>query len=446
MQGSGVLDSKKLKTLYLEFFKQKNHKVIPSAPLVPQSDSTVLFTTAGMHPLIPYLLGQEHPSGRRLVNVQKCLRTDDIFDIGDDSHLTFFEMLGNWSLGDYFKSDSIRWSFEFLTGKEWLGIGQDRLSTTVFAGDEDASRDEESAKIWKEVGMPEERIFFLPKKDNWWGPIGETGPCGPDTEIFYDTDKDSCGADCRPGCTCGKYFEIWNNVFMQYNRNVDGKYEPLGQRNVDTGMGVERTVACLGKMQSVYEIDTFAPVMSKLAEITSGTSVGEVDLAKQERSRRIIADHVKASTFIMAEKIVASNVGRGYILRRLLRRAVRHGKILGIENEFLCGLVEVVIEVYRNDYPILEQNEEFILKETASEEARFRTTINRGLGKFNRLSTEKGRIDGKDAFLLFQSFGFPIEITKELAGEKGIEVDVKGFDEEFARHQQLSRQAAEKRA
>ncbi len=438
------LDSKKLKTLYLEFFKEKNHKVIPSAPLVPQYDNTVLFTTAGMHPLIPYLMGQEHPAGRRLVNVQKCLRTDDIFEIGDDSHLTFFEMLGNWSLGDYFKNESIRWSFEFLTDKGWLAIDLDRLYATVFAGDEDAPRDEVSAKIWRDVGMPVERIFYLPKKDNWWGPVGDTGPCGPDTEIFYDTEKEACGPDCRPGCACGKYFEIWNNVFMEYNRTPDGKYEPLKQKNVDTGMGVERTVACLSGMKSVYETDTFKPLMTKILEITGTQLSVEVEDTGKERSRRIIADHVKAATFIMAERVSASNVGRGYILRRLLRRAVRHAKILGIEKEFLSELAKVVIETYKTDYPILEQNSQFIMSEAISEETRFRNTLNRGLGKFGRLSAEKGKIDGKDAFLLFQSFGFPIEITKELADEKGIQVDVKGFDEEFMKHQQLSRQGAEK--
>ncbi len=438
------LDSKKLKTLYLEFFKEKNHKVIPSASLVPQYDNTVLFTTAGMHPLIPYLMGQEHPAGRRLVNVQKCLRTDDIFEIGDDSHLTFFEMLGNWSLGDYFKNESIRWSFEFLTGKGWLAVDRDRLYATVFAGDEDAPRDEVSAKIWRDVGMPVERIFYLPKKDNWWGPVGDNGPCGPDTEIFYDTGKEACGPDCRPGCACGKYFEIWNNVFMEYNRTPDGKYEPLKQKNVDTGMGVERTVACLSGMKSVYETDTFMPLMTKILEITGTQLSVEVEDTGKERSRRIIADHVKAATFIMAERVSASNVGRGYILRRLLRRAVRHAKILGIEKEFLSELAKVVIETYKTDYPILEQNSQFIMSEAISEETRFRNTLNRGLGKFSRLSAEKGRIDGKDAFLLFQSFGFPIEITKELADEKGIQVDVKGFDEEFMKHQQLSRQGAEK--
>jgi alanyl-tRNA synthetase len=438
-----MLDSKKLKTLYLEFFREKNHKIIPSAPLVPLHDKSVLFTTAGMHPLVPHLLGLEHPSGKRLVNVQKCLRTDDIFEIGDDSHLTFFEMLGNWSLGDYFKKESITWSFEFLTSPDWLDLDKNKLSVTVFAGDRDAGRDEESADIWRSIGIPELRIFYLPKEDNWWGPVSTTGPCGPDTEIFYDTGKVPSGPDCRPGCKCGKYFEIWNNVFMEYNKTAEGKYEPLKQKNVDTGMGVERTTSCLNGMKSVYEIDTFAPLILKIHEIAGDLLLINEDPGK-ERSRRVIADHAKAATFIMAENVSPSNVARGYILRRLLRRAVRHGKILGIEKEFVSELAKVVIEFYKSEYPILEQNSEFILNETIKEEERFRTTLDRGLRKFGRLSDEKGKIDGKDAFLLFQSFGFPIEITKELADEKGISVDTKAFEVEFAKHQHVSRLGAEK--
>jgi len=436
-----MIDSNKLKKLYLDFFKTKRHKVIPNAPLIPENDPTVLFTTAGMHPLIPFLLGLSHAQGKRLVNVQKCLRTDDIFEIGDDSHLTFFQMLGNWSLGDYFKKEAIEWSIEFLTSKEWLGLNKEKISVTVFAGDNDAPRDEESAKLWKSVGIPEDRIYYLPKKDNWWGPAGETGPCGPDTEMFFDTGKDPCGKDCKPGCFCGKYFEIWNDVFMQYNKTSDGKYELLKQKNVDTGMGIERTVAVLNKMSSVYEIDIFKPIVDKIKEIARIKIPNE----KQEKSIRIIADHTKAATFIMAEEISPSNVERGYILRRLLRRAIRHGKILGIEKEFLTELMKVVIDTHKKEYPLLEKNRKFVFEETAKEEQKFRNTINRGLKKFEEIAKNARKIDGNDAFLLFQSFGFPIEISKELADEKGIEIDEKGFEEEFRKHQEISRIGAEKK-
>jgi alanyl-tRNA synthetase len=427
--------------LYIEFFKEKSHKVIPNAPLVPQEDPTVLFTTAGMHPLVPFLLGQPHPMGKRLVNVQKCLRTDDIDKVGDDFHLTFFEMLGNWSLGDYFKEEAIKWSFEFLTDKKWLGLDKGRIYVTVFAGDKDLPRDEESAKIWQSIGIPKERIFYMPKEDNWWGPVGDTGPCGPDTEMFYDSGKEPCGKNCKPGCSCGKYFEIWNDVFMQYNKTKEGKYELLKQKNVDTGMGVERTVAILQNKKSVYEIDTFKPIVDKIKEIAKI----ELPNEKQERSIRIIADHVKASTFIAAEEIVPSNVDRGYVLRRLIRRAIRYGKIIGIEKEFLNDLVKIVIEIYKERYPHLKEKKEFILNEIKKEELRFRNTLERGLKKFEEIVKNVKKIDGKNAFLLFQSFGFPIEMTKELAKEYGVQVDEEGFEKEFEKHKEISRVGAEKK-
>ncbi|MBI2543113.1 MAG: alanine--tRNA ligase [Candidatus Aenigmarchaeota archaeon] len=435
------VDSEKLKELYLEFFKQNNHKIIPNAPLIPEEDPTVLFTTAGMHPLVRYLLGQPHPLGKRLANVQKCLRTDDIDEVGDESHLTFFEMLGNWSLGEYFKEDAIRWSFEFLTAKKWLGLDKKRLYISVFAGDKDAPRDEESAKIWQSLGIPKERIFYLPKKDNWWGPAGTTGPCGPDTEMFYDTNKKPCGKDCKPGCSCGKYFEIWNDVFMQYNKTQEGKYELLKQKNVDTGMGVERTVAALQNKKSVYEIETFKPIVEKIKKISKIKSPDE----KQEKSIRIITDHIRASTFVLAEEIVPSNVDRGYILRRLIRRSIRHGKLIGVEKEFLSDLVTIVIELYKKDYPNLEKRKKFILDELKKEELKFRNTLERGLKKFEEIAKQVKKIDGKNAFLLFQSFGFPIEMTKELGNEIGVEVDDKGFKKEFERHQQISRVGSEKK-
>jgi alanyl-tRNA synthetase len=438
-----MIDSKKLINIYLEFFKQKNHKIIPNVPLVPQEDPTVLFTTAGMHPLIPFLLGQPHSLGKRLTNVQKCLRTDDIDEVGDDFHLTFFEMLGNWSLGDYFKKEAIEWSLEFLTDKKWLGLDKKRIYVTVFVGDKDVPRDEETAKIWKNVGIPKERIFYLSKKDNWWGPVGEAGPCGPDTEMYYDTGKKPCGKDCKPGCpnNCGKYFEIWNDVFMQYNKTPEGKYELLKQKNVDTGMGVERTVAVLQNKKSVYEIETFKPIVDKIKETSNIKKPNE----KQEKSIRIIADHIRASTFILAENIVPSNKDRGYILRRLIRHSIRHGKLLGIEKKFLAGLASIVINIYKRDYPHLEKNKNFILEEITSEESKFLETISQGTKKFDEIVKQKHRIDGKDAFLLFQSFGFPIEITKEIAEEIGVIVDEKGFEEEFKKHQEISRVGAEKK-
>jgi alanyl-tRNA synthetase len=435
------MNSEKLKKLYLEFFKKKQHKIIPNAPLVPEEDPTVLFTTAGMHPLVPFLLGHPHPLGKRLVNVQKCLRTDDINEIGDSSHLTFFEMLGNWSFGDYFKEDAIKWSYEFLTDKKWLGLDKNKLNVTVFAGDDDAPKDEESVRIWKSLGIPKERIFYLPKKDNWWGPAGSTGPCGPDTEIFYDSGKQKCSKECKPGCSCGKYFELWNNVFMEYNKTAEGKYELLNQKNVDTGMGVEHTAAMLQNKKTVFEIDIIKPIVDKIKEIARIKFPDE----KEEKSIRIIADHIRASTFIMSEDIAPSNVDRGYVLRRLIRRSIRHGKIIGIEKEFLSDVIKVVIDTCKRDYPILEKNKEFILAEAKKEELKFRNTLERGLKKFEEIIKQTRRIDGKDAFLLFQSFGFPIEITKELANESGISLDERGFDEEFKKHQELSRIGAEKK-
>jgi len=432
------LDQNKLKKMYMKFFKSKKHKEIPNVSLVPENDPTVLFTTAGMHPLVPFLLGQPHPNGNRLVNVQRCLRTGDIDEVGDDFHLTFFEMLGNWSLGDYFKKNAIEWSFEFLTGEKWLGLDKEKIFVTVFAGDDDAPKDDASADVWKSVGIPEERILYLPKKDNWWGPAGATGPCGPDTEMFYDTGKKECGADCKPGCSCGKYSEIWNDVFMEYNKTEDGKFELLDQKNVDTGMGVERTIAVLQGKSNVYETEIFAPIVEKIKELAGGDD---------ERSIRIIADHIRASTFILGDEItvVPSNVDQGYILRRLIRRAIRHGKLLGIADEFLSSLAEIVIDVHKKDYPQLKEKKDFILDELKKEEKKFRKTLAKGLKKFQQIAKEKKELSGEDAFLLFQSFGFPIEMTKELGDEIGVEVDVEGFDEEFEKHQKISRVGAEKK-
>ena len=429
-----MINSDELKRLFIEFFKQKNHKVIPNASLIPENDPTVLFTAAGMHPLVPFLLGQPHPLGKRLVDVQKCFRTTDIDEVGDAFHLSFFEMLGNWSLGDYFKEQSIKWSFEFLTSKEWLNINKDKLYITIFKGDGDAPKDEESAKVWQEMGIPKERIFYLPKKDNWWGL--DAGPCGPDTEIFYDTGKKTCGIKCAPGCSCGKYNEIWNNVFMQYNKTADGKYEPLKQKNVDTGMGVERTTAVLQGKDNVYETEMFIPLVKKIKELAK---------EENEKSIRIIADHARAATFILAERIVPKNVDQGYVLRRLIRRSIRHGKLLGIEDNFLGKLLKIVIEMYSKEYPHLKENEDFIISELEKEEKKFKKTLAKGLRKFEQISKDRKVIDAENAFLLFQSYGFPIEMTVEMGKERGIDVDVNGFQEEFKKHQEISRAGSEKK-
>ncbi len=436
------MNAKELKKKYFEFFREKQHKLISSASLIPEHDPTVLFTTAGMHPLVPYIIGHPHPSGKRLVNVQKCIRTGDIEQVGNASHLTFFEMLGNWSLGDYWKKQAIEWSFEFLTSKKWLGLDENKLYITVFKGDKDAEKDEESAKIWKSLGIPKERIFYLPKKDNWWGPAGSIGPCGPDTEMFMDTGKEKCSKNCKPGCSCGKYFEIWNDVFIQYNKTKEGKYTHLKQKTVDTGMGVERTAAMLQEKKTVYEIETFAPIIEKIKELAKIDNPNK----KQELSIRIIIDHVRASTFVLGDNlgIVPSNLDQGYILRRFIRRSIRHGKLLGIEKEFLAELAEIIIDIHKSDYVELEKNKNFILNELKKEDEKFRQTLEKGLRKFEKMSTDK-KISGKEAFLLFQSYGFPIEMTEELSSEKGIKVDKKGFEKEFEKHQELSRVGAEKR-
>ncbi|MFH1473639.1 MAG: alanine--tRNA ligase [Candidatus Aenigmatarchaeota archaeon] len=449
------MDSEKLKKLYIEFFKQKGHNVIPNASLIPENDPTVLFTTAGMHPLVPFLLGQPHPRGKRLVNVQKCFRCDDIDEIGDNRHLTFFEMLGNWSLGDYFKKEAIEWSFEFLTSI--LGLDPKRIYVSAFEGDENAPRDEESIKAWSElfktVGIEPKvnvplseggRIFIYDKKMCWWGPVGQTGPCGPNSEMFYDTCRKhnpKFGKVCHPSCDCGRFIEIWNDVFMEYNKKPDGSYEKLKQRNVDTGLGVDRVLTVFQGKETVFDTETFMPIIEKVKEFVNLKSLDE----SQKISIRIITDHIRAATFILAEKIVPKNVEHGYILRRLIRRAIRHGKMLGIEEGFLNDVAKVVIDINKNDYPHLLSNRDFILDELRKEELKFRKTLAKGLRKFNEISKDKKRIDGKNAFLLFQSYGFPIEMTVELAKENKIEVDVKGFEEEFEKHQKLSRAGAEKK-
>lgn len=438
-----------LRKKYIDFFVSKGHKQIPGSSLIPENDPTVLFTTAGMHPLVPYLLGETHPSGNRLTDYQKCIRTGDIDAVGDALHLTCFEMLGNWSLGDYFKKEMIPMSFEFLTSSQWLGFDPAKLSVTVFAGDGDAPRDEESAAIWKSMGIPEDRIYFLPKEDNWWGPAGETGPCGPDTEMFIDTGKEPCGSDCRPGgCSCGRFFEIWNDVFMQYNKQKDGSFLPMSRQCVDTGMGIERTVTMMQGKKSVYDTEIFQPILKALGELASVT-YGENE--ETDISLRIIADHIRTASFILGDDrgVKPSNLGQGYILRRLIRRAVRHGRKLGISDHFLSVPAKIVIDMYSEPYPEMARNEAFILEELQNEEERFRQTLSKGLQEFeklvpNLLKNPQKVIPGRVAFRLYDTFGFPVEITQELAAEHGLSVDRDGFDEAFKKHQELSKQGAEK--
>ena len=443
-----IKHSSELRALYLKFFQSKGHAVIPGASVIPENDPTVLFTTAGMHPLVPYLLGAKHPMGTRLTDVQKCIRTADIDEVGDASHCTFFEMLGNWSLGDYFKKEAIHWSWEFLTSPEWLGIDKDRLAFSVFAGDEDCPRDDEAANYWRECGVQEDHIFFLPKKNNWWGPAGMTGPCGPDTEMFIITDKPPCGPDCSPACDCGRYLEIWNDVFMQYDKQADGSFLPLKQKNVDTGMGLERTISVLMGAKSVYETDLFADILAKIGEI-SGKTYGESE--EVTRSMRIVADHMRTATFIIGDDrgVTPSNVDQGYVLRLLIRRAVRHGMQLGMPENFTGEIAKVIINQYKDVYPELTRHEAFILEQLLLEEQRFQRTLKQGMREFEKVTTAmQGRstvISGRSAFKLYDTYGFPIEITVEMARENGFTVDEEGFHERFREHQKLSQAGAEQR-
>ncbi len=562
---------------YIEFFKSKNHKEIPNAPLMPENDPTVLFTTAGMHPLVPFLLGQKHPIGKRLVNVQRCIRTTDIDVVGDVHHLTFFEMLGNWSMGDYWKKEAIEWSLEFLI--KVLGFKKEQIHVTCFEGNKylGIPRDDEVADIWKSLGIPESRIYFNGMEDNWWGPAGTSGPCGPDTEMFIDTGRKKCSKDCQPKCNCGKYFEIWNDVFMQYNKTartilVDGMHTlynknfeinqellnylnslsnkkilvvngyaerarkllpgwgvfsleeekidkekpeffkklinkfdfkpeeliyfdhlkdnvesarslginsnlykdnakfftfinnnlyafiPLKQKNVDTGMGVERTVAMLNGKDNIYENSDIEQIVDEvrknLKKSLSKESLGKdkskreggEDEKREENAVRIIADHVRASVFILLEKIIPSNTEQGYILRRLIRRAIRYGKEIGIENNFLKAIAGKVIEIYRQSYKEFSTQAEFILREIDKEETKFRSGLEKGMNLFRRKVEElrgegRKKLSGEDAFLLYQSYGFPIEMTVELGKEEGIEVDVTDYNKEYEKHKELSRTA-----
>lgn len=439
------LTTTELRKLFLRFFSEKGHTVIPSASLIPENDPTVLFTTAGMHPLVPYLMGAAHPAGTRLTDVQKCVRTGDIDEVGDASHLTFFEMLGNWSLGDYFKKESIAWSWEFLTDEKWLGIDKDRLYFTCFEGDENAPRDTYSHDRWVEMGVDPSHIFYLGAKHNWWIP-GNSGPCGPDTEIFYDTGKAKCCDECNPSCSCGKYLEIWNNVFMEYFRPVNEPLRPLAKKNVDTGMGLERTITTLQGAQSVYDTDAFTGILGKISELC-GKNYKDSD--ETVKAFRIIADHIRTSTFMLGDPrgVTPSNVDQGYILRRLIRRALRYAMQLGMGENSLSKIAEVVISDYSTVYPELEENHKRIVTELDAEETRFQRTLVNGVREFERIKGkfENGIIDGKSAFRLFDTFGFPIEFTEEMASENGLKVDIEGFHAAFEEHQQKSKAGAEQR-
>ncbi len=434
-----TMTSAELRKKYLDFFKSKGHAIIPSAPLVPANDPTVLFTTAGMHPLVPYLLGEQHPGGKRVTSAQKCIRTGDIEEVGDNVHLTFFEMLGNWSFGDYFKQEAIEWSWEFLTDKKWLGINPDQLAFSVFEGDKDAPRDEESAAIWKSLGAKPERLAYLPKADNWWGPAGETGPCGPDTEMFYWTgSKDAMPEKFDP--EDGAWVEIWNDVFMQYNKTAAGKFETLKQRNVDTGMGLDRVLAVLNGHASVYDTELFTPMFEVVGKSQPLTSNDEI------KKIRIVLDHVRASVFIVADGVEPSNKDRGYVLRRLLRRSLVHGRLLGLRPNWLKALVGKVIEIYHETYHELVDDSEKIFGVILEEEKKFGKTLEKGLREFEKIMRSKSpddtRISGTDAFNLYQSYGFPWELTSELAEQSGQKIARKEFEKEFKKHQELSRTAS----
>ena len=436
------MTANELRSKYIEFFKSKGHSEISGQSLIPDNDPSVLFTTAGMHPLVPYLLGEKHPAGTRLTDYQKCVRTGDIDAVGDPSHLTCFEMLGNWSLGDYFKKESIAFSYEFLTSPQWLGLDPRCISVTVFEGDENAPRDEEAAQYWKDVGMPEDKIAYLPASDNWWA-AGPTGPCGPDTEIFYWVGEGLPPSGSNKATDSDNWMEIWNNVFMQFNRIDEKTLVKLEKQNVDTGMGLERTNCILQGKTSVYLTEVFQPIINKIEEL-SNYKYG--DNEEKDKSVRIIADHSRASVFILGDQkgVTPSNVGAGYVLRRLIRRAVRHGRKLGIEEAFLAKIAESVVENFKCAYSELEQNKEKIFNELTAEENKFRETLRKGEVEFQKLlpnlmKNPQKVIPGRVAFRLYDTFGFPIELTQELADENGFTVDVEGFKEAEKKHQELSR-------
>lgn len=446
------ISRKDLMKKWFDFFEEKGHVKIASASVVPENDPSVLFTTAGMHPLVPYLLGQPHPKGKRLCDVQKCIRTGDIDEVGDNSHLTFFEMLGNWSLGDYFKEQMIPWSYEFLTDKKYLGLDKDKLAVTVFAGNNLAPKDDVAFSTWQKAGIKPENIYYI--KDNWWILASGVGPCGPDSEMFIDTGKPKCSENCNPSCDCGKFMEIWNDVFMQYRVNADKSVEKLSQCNVDTGMGLERVLCQVNNVKSVFDTEIFQPVIKLLEKLSGKSYVDE----ENKKSFRIIADHLRTSTFILGDEngIAPSNIGQGYVLRRLIRRAIRHMKNLCVEAGHLGDVAKIYVEYFKEDYPELKENENKIVDELNKEEEKFLKTLEQGNKEFEKVVSGIERknlfmsqqnpnyvsektINGKSAFRLYDTFGFPIELTCEMAKEKGFDVDIAGFEQAFKEHQDLAR-------
>lgn len=426
-----------IRNKFLEFFKKHNHTIIPSAPLIPENDPSVLFTTAGMQPLVPYLLGEKHPGGKRIADYQKCVRTVDIDSVGDNRHLTYFEMLGNWSLGDYFKKEAIAMSYKFLT--EELGIDPEKLSVTCFAGDADAPKDIEAFEAWKNAGIPEERIYFYGKEDNWWI-AGEEGPCGPDTEMFLDTGKPACSENCQPSCNCGKYVEIWNNVFMEYYKSKDG-IKKLEQKNVDTGLGLERMAMLLQKVETPFDTELFKPVMEELEKLEKIDDI---------KSRRIVAEHLRSSIMIIADGGRPSNIDRGYVLRRLIRRMTRHMSKLQIDLENISDLIDLTINNLNEMYPELQTKRDIIKNVIIEEKDKFIKTLGHGEKEFekviNKLEQEnKNVIDGKTIFKLYETYGFPPEITADLAQEKGYKIDLTEFDKLFKEHQEKSRLGSEQK-
>ncbi|MDD4412458.1 MAG: alanine--tRNA ligase [Patescibacteria group bacterium] len=435
-----MINAQTIRNKFLDFFKTKGHSIIPGASLIPENDPTVLFTTAGMHPLVPYLLGEKHPAGTRLADVQKCIRTGDIDEVGDKTHLTCFEMLGNWSLGDYFKDDSIAWSWEFLTEEKWLNLDKNRLAVSVFEGDENVPFDQESYDLWLKIGVKSERIVRLGKADNWWGPAGQTGPCGPDTEIFYWTGSEAAPEVYNPEDK--RWVEIWNNVFMAYNKTIDGKFEPLSQKNVDTGMGLERILCMVNNINDVYATDLFSDAIKKIAELSGKT------YSDNEKAFRIVADHIKAATMIIGDPkgVSPSNTDQGYVVRKLIRRAVRFSLMLEINSkiDITTELANIYIDNNKEQYPELEKNKDYILRELKKEEYKFKETLEKGLRIFAKVTENLSDklIPAVSAFDLYQTYGFPLEMTLELAKERGFEVDAKGFEEELVKHQELSRTAS----
>ncbi len=462
-----MITTEELRQKYLDFFKAKGHTVIDGASLIPENDPTVLFTTSGMHPLVPFLLGEKHPSGNKLVNYQKCIRTGDIEEVGDIGHLTFFEMLGNWSFGEYFKKQAIEYSFEFLTSSKWLDISVEKLAVTVFAGDDDADRDQESAKVWKSLGIPEHKVAYLGKKDNWWGPAGQTGPCGPDSEMFYWIGQGRPSTKSNPGTDPDNWVEIWNDVFMQYNKTADGKYEPLQQKNVDTGMGLERVVMILNGFSNVYQVDSIKPIYDTVKELA-------VD-KKNDKAFRIITDHIRAAVMIMGDDrgVMPSNLDQGYVVRRLIRTAIRQGRELGISDSFVLLVARVVIDTLGDVYDELKRNEQKIISELTVEEEKFKKAIKSGTKQakkimeqnFDKYLHEQGKegmqvqsisrkeklnfpnplITGKEAFYLYSTYGIPVELIKELAEEKGFVLNQEEFEKEIKKHQELSQAGSEQK-